>query len=328
VGWVLSLIRKQLKAPVLDTSLSLITPYLAFILAQSFGGSGVLAVVIAGLFLAYRSPSIQSAEARIAERLNWRTIDYLLQNAVFLFIGLNLVDIAQGAFTHSPGLWQTIGICFGILGALVVSRFVWVMTLTLLYRRGPRFLRGRSWSWRNGIAVSSAGIRGVVTLIAVYLLPEHTRGLEFLRFLALVVVVGTLLEGLLLPVIIRALKLPSPNYDQEHQERFALMSEAEQAGVDELEAHLTGDDEDEVVERLRMNAAFLEEAIALPKEDGREPRLAAYTRLRKTMIAAQRRAVLQARREGRYQEPAIESVLAAIDAEETALKLASPRKKA
>jgi len=286
----------------------------------------VLAVVIAGLFLAYRSPSIQSAEARIAERLNWRTIDYLLQNAVFLFIGLNLVDITKGAFTHSPGLWQTVGICAGILGALVVSRFVWVMTLTLLYRRGPRFLRGRSWSWRNGVAVSSAGIRGVVTLIAVYLLPAHTPGLEFLRFLALVVVVGTLLEGLLLPMIIRALKLPSPNYDQEHQERFALMSEAEQAGVDELEAHLTGDDEDEVIERLRMNAAFLEEAIALPKEDGREPRLAAYTRLRKTMIAAQRSAVLQARREGRYQEPAIESVLAAIDAEETALKLASPRK--
>ena len=142
------------------------------------------------------------------------------------------------------------------------------------------------------------------------------------------VVVGTLLEGLLLPLIIRGLKLPSPNYDQEHQERFALMAEAEQAGVDELESRLTGDDDDVVIERLRMNAAFLEDAIALPKEDGREPRLAAYTRLRKTMIAAQRAAVLQARRENRYQEPAIESVLAAIDAEETALRLATPRKKA
>jgi CPA1 family monovalent cation:H+ antiporter len=82
-----------------------------------------------------------------------------------------------------------------------------------------------------------------------------------------------------------------------------------------------------VIDRLRMDAAFLEEAIGLPMEEGREPRLAAYTRLRKTMIAAQRAAVLQARREGRYQEPAIESVLAAIDAEETALKLAGPRKK-
>ena len=87
-------------------------------------------------------------------------------------------------------------------------------------------------------------------------------------------------------------------------------------------------DEQEVLERLRRNSTFLEEAIALPKTEGVEPRLVAYTRLRKTMIAAQRAAVLQARREGRYQEPAIISVLAAIDAEETALRLASPRKKA
>jgi CPA1 family monovalent cation:H+ antiporter len=328
VGWVFSMIRKQLRSPVLDTSLSLIIPYLAFIVAQSFGGSGVLAVVLSGLFLAYRSPSIQSAEARIAERLNWRTIDYLLQNAVFLFIGLNLHDITAGAVHDSPGLWQTVGICAGILAALIVSRFIWVMTLTLLYRRGPGFLRPRSWSWRNGVAVSSAGIRGVVTLIAVYLLPSSTRDLDFLRFLALVVVVGTLLEGLLLPLIIRALKLPAPNYDQEHQERFALMAEAEQAGVDQLEANRTNDDSDEVVERLRLNSAFLEESIARPKVEGIEPPLAAYNRLRKSMIAAERDAVLRARRENRYQEPAIESVLAAIDAEETALKLASPRKKA
>jgi CPA1 family monovalent cation:H+ antiporter len=327
VGWMLSIIRRRLRAPVLDTGLSLITPYLAFIVAQSFGGSGVLAVVIAGLFLGYRSPSVQSAEARIAERLNWRTIDFLLQNAVFLFIGLNLVDITRGAFRDSPGLWPTVGICAGLLLVLVLSRFVWVFAVTLLYRRGPRLLRARSWSWRNGVAVGSAGIRGVVTLIAVFLLPAQTPHLEFLRFLALVVVVGTLLEGLLLPTVIRALKLPTPNYDQEHQERFALMAEAEQAGVDHLEAHRSSDDEDEVLERLRMNSAFLEEAIALPKVEGREPRLSAYTRLRKEMIAAQREAVLTARREGRYQEPAINAVLAAIDAEETALRLASPKKK-
>lgn len=328
VGWVLSMIRKQLRAPVLDTSLSLITPYLAFILAQSFGGSGVLAVVIAGLLLAYRSPSIQSAEARIAERLNWRTVDYLLQNAVFLFIGLNLREIYVGGIKGGPGLWPTIGICLGILLALIVSRVVWTLLVTTFYRHGPAFVRARSWSWRNAVAVSSAGIRGVVTLIAAYLLPVGTPNLEFLRFLALVVVVGTLLEGLLLPLIIRALRLPAPNYDQEHQERFALMAEAEQAGVDELEANRSDGDSDEVVDRLRLNSAFLEESIARPKVDGVEPPLAAYNRLRKIMIAAERAAVLRARRENRYQEPAIESVLAAIDAEETALKLASPRKKA
>jgi len=124
------------------------------------------------------------------------------------------------------------------------------------------------------------------------------------------------------------LKLPTPNYDQEHQERFALMAEAEQAGVDKLLADRAPTDSDEVIERLRLNSVFLEESIAQPKQDGVEPTLAAYNRLRKLMIGAERSAVLRARREGRYQEPAIEAVLAAIDAEETALKLASPRKKA
>ena len=247
---------------------------------------------------------------------------------MFLFIGLNLRTITEGAVHGGPGLWPTVGICAAILLTLIVARFIWVLGLTLVYRRGPKFLRGRSWSWRNGVAVSSAGIRGVVTLIAVFLLPPETKDLEFLRFLALVVVIGTLLEGLLLPVVIRALKLPSPNYDQEHQERFALMAEAEQAGVDDLDARRTDTDDDAVVERLRLNAAFLEEAIARPKEEGVESQLTAYNRLRKSMITAERAAVLKARREGRYQEPAVISVLAAIDAEETALKLASPRKKA
>ncbi len=320
IGWVLSLIRSQLHAPVLDTSLSLITPYLAFIAASVLQGSGVLAVVIAGLFLGYRSPTVQSAEARIAERINWRTIEYLLENAVFLFIGLSLRGIVTATAHSGPGLWPTIGICVGVLLALIVSRFLWVFGLTLLYRRGPSFLRARSWSWRNAVAVSSAGIRGVVTLVAVFLLPPFPER-AFLQFLAFVVVFATLLEGLLLPVIIRALRLPAPNFAQEMLERHNLLAEAEAAGVQELDAAATDGDPPLIVDRLRSNATFQSETLAAEAPDGgAEHPLQTYGRLRAAMIAAQRRAVLQARREGRYQEAAILSVLATIDAEETALR--------
>ncbi|BDZ47295.1 cation:proton antiporter [Naasia aerilata] len=102
VGAVIAEIRKRLNSAVLDTSLSLVTPYIAFIPAQLLHGSGVLAVVLAGLLLGYRSPSIQSAEARIAERLNWRTIRFLLENAVFLLIGLSLAGIVREAIRDSP----------------------------------------------------------------------------------------------------------------------------------------------------------------------------------------------------------------------------------
>ncbi|WP_082467580.1 Na+/H+ antiporter [Leifsonia sp. Leaf264] len=327
IGWGLSEVRKRLRAPVLDTSLSLITPYLAFIIAQAIGGSGVLAVVVAGILLGYRSPTVQSAEARIAERLNWKTIQFLLENAVFLFIGLNLAGIVEGASTAGPGLWPTVLICLGILLTLIVSRFVWVFALTWLYRHGPRFLRVRQWSWRNATAVSAAGIRGVVTLIAVFLLPPETPQREFLQFLAFVVVVGTLLEGLALPRLLKVLKLPTPDYTQEHSERMLLMAEAEDAGVVRLEQERTDDDELEVIDRLRANAAFLAEALQNPPTTGGEPRPVAYTRLRKVMIEAQREAVLKARHEGRYQEAAVLSVLAAIDAEETALRTAGPKAK-
>lgn len=59
------------------------------------------------------------------------------------------------------------------------------------------------------------------------------------------------------------------------------MAEAEQAGVDDLETHLTDVDEKVVVERLRRNSTFLAESIAVAPKEGREPRLAAYTRRRK-----------------------------------------------
>ncbi len=323
VGWVLSLIRRQLHAPVLDTSISLVTPYLAFILAQLLHGSGVLAVVIAGLFLGYRSPSVQSAEARVAEGINWRTIEYLLENAVFLFIGLNLRPIVTAAVKHGPGLGPTVVACVGILLALAASRFAWTFALTLLYRHGPRAIRARSWSWKSATAVSSAGIRGVVTLVAAFLLPEDLAARPFLQFLAFVVVFGTLLEGLLLPTILRALRLPPPNLAQELDERRNLMAEAKIAGTAALDEVVVDTDPTDVVAQLRSAAEFHGALDGVQAEEGVEHPLRAYKRLRQAMIVAEREAVLQARREGRYQEPAVLAVLASIDAEESALRVAN-----
>ncbi|PXA70820.1 Na+/H+ antiporter [Cryobacterium arcticum] len=326
VGFMLAAIRKQLRAPVLDTSLSLITPFLAFILGELVHGSGVLAVVIAGLYLGYRAPVIQSAEARIAESINWRTIQFLLENAVFLFIGLNLESILEGAVSTGPGLWPTVWISLALFGALLVSRFIWMAVTTSVYRYGPRRLRERGWSWRTGVAVSFAGMRGVVTLAAVFLLPPETPGRAFLQFLAFVMVVGTLLQGLALPWIIRRLRLPPPDKNQERIEAQMLLAEAQTAGLARLDAEVTDADEERVIGRLRINAVFLADAIDNPAPEEAEPLPAAYARLRRAMIEAERDAVLAARAEGRYQEPAIRSALAFIDVEETALKAGSPKR--
>ena len=233
VGVVVAFVRKRLKAPVLDTSLALVTPYIAFILAQLTGGSGVLAVVIAGLFLGYKAPTIQSAEARIAEQINWRTVQFLLENAVFLFIGLNLATIVEAAVATAPGFWTTLGICLGVLAVIVLSRFAFMLGFYAFYRFGPNRFRQRGINLRTTVAVSVAGIRGVVTLAAVFLLPAATPGREFLQFLAFVVVTGTLLGGLFLPAVIRKLRLPRPDLAQEEGEMLRLVTEAQQAGLGE-----------------------------------------------------------------------------------------------
>lgn len=320
VGWALSLIRRQLRSPVLDTSLGLITPYLAFIPSQFLHGSGILSVVVAGLYLGYRSPAIQTAEARIAETINWRTIEFLLENAVFLFIGLELSSILNSAFRSGITVAETIWISIAVLIALFLARLLWMVGTTALYRYGPQRLRERGWTWQTGIAVSFAGIRGVVTLAAVFLLPEETPHREFLQLLAFVVVVATLLEGLALPWVIRRLRLPPPDFAQEASEMQRLLAEAQSAGLEHLESQVTGDEDDRVIERLRINAVFLSDALENPTPDDTEDPPIEYSRLRRSMIVAERQAVLDARAEGRYQEAAVRSVLAFLDAEESALK--------
>ena len=95
--------------------------------------------------------------------------------------------------------------------------------------------------------------------------------------------------------------------------------------MDRLDEIATDADEERVIRQLRPIAGFLAEALEHPAADGREPASGAFNRLRSVMIAAEREAVLPARREGRYQEPAVQAVLAAIDAEETALRARHPR---
>ena len=129
------------------------------------------------------------------------------------------------------------------------------------------------WAWGNGVAVASAGVRGVVTLAAVFLLPPETPMREYLQFLAFVVVVASLLGGLALPAIIRRLKLPKPSYAQELTERRLLMAEARQAGIDRLDAQPVADDEQRVVDLLRTDAGFLGETLDTYGPDASIPQL-------------------------------------------------------
>ena len=97
---VLAFIRKRIDDPVLDTTLSFAAPYVAFLPAEEIKASGVLAVVVTGLLLGHKSPQLQSARSRIAENINWRTVQFLLENVVFLLIGLQVRGLVNSVREH------------------------------------------------------------------------------------------------------------------------------------------------------------------------------------------------------------------------------------
>jgi CPA1 family monovalent cation:H+ antiporter len=321
VGFVLGLVRGKLAAPVLDTSLSLVPPYIAFLLAQSLHGSGALAVVVAGLFLGYRAPSFQSAQARVAEELNWRTIQFIVENLVFLLIGLTLPQAVRGAAASGIPVGQLVGIAVALLASVVITRLIWGAIVTPLFRYGPARLRRVGWPWATVVPWTLAGVRGVVTLAAVFLLPEQTPDRAVLQLFAFVIVIGTLLLALPIPRILRRTGLVMTAFDQERIEAELLMAEAKAAGLELVREHAAERADPRVLERLTADAEFVSSSVDAGPTPAGESLNAAYAALRIKLFQAERKAVLQARAEGRYQEAAVRTVMHIIDAEETAARV-------
>jgi CPA1 family monovalent cation:H+ antiporter len=149
VGFVSVWVRSKLSDPVLDTALSVVVPFAAFAPTEALHGSGVLAVVIAGLYTGHAAPRQFSAQARISDQINWRTIQFLLENGVFLLIGLELRTLIGDVQNPEVlSVWNAIGIGLIAMLSLVVIRFVLIVPLILgLRRRAERAERAVLREW-------------------------------------------------------------------------------------------------------------------------------------------------------------------------------------
>lgn len=316
-------VRSRVHDSVTDTTISLVAPFATYLAAEAVHASGVLAVVIVGLFLGHKSPALQSASSRLAEQTNWRTIMFVLENAVFLLIGLQVSDVVRRAVEGDDlGSPRLVFISLAVLGATVASRIVWVFAATAAYRFGPAPMRRVAWSWSHAALVSWAGMRGVVSLAAAFVLPAETPHREVLVLAALAVVGGTLLvNGTTLPWLVRRLDLPGPNPAEDALEEAALLSKATRAGLARLEELKREGDDPSVIERLeerarsRADAAW--ERLGAPSDN--ETPSETYRRLRQEMLHAERHVVLEARDTGKVDDEVLSDVLAMLDAEESLL---------
>jgi CPA1 family monovalent cation:H+ antiporter len=318
-AFVLGLIRRRIDDAVLDTTLSFAAPYVAFLPAQEIKASGALAVVVTGLILGHMAPQWQSASSRIAENINWRTVQFLLENVVFLLIGLQIRPLIKSVANEDLTWTQVVWPCLAVLGVTIAARVIWMFGVVTIMRT----LRMRVWDWRVTSIVSWAGMRGVVSLAAVFLLPQDTPERALLALAAFSVVAGTLLvQGLTLPWVVTRLNLPGPDVAEDALQAAGLVTAAARAGLAVLDEIATEDDPPEVLNELRGRASKrsnrLWEQLGRPQTE-LEPPAAAYRRLRLQMLSAERGSILQARDSGVYDDEVLRVALQAIDLEESML---------
>ena len=313
---VLAWIRRQITDTTVSVAISYLTPWLAYLPAEAIHASGVFAVVICGVLLAHQAPSIQTAASRVSERLNWQSLQYVLESVVFLLIGLEVRTIVEGVRI------RTVVVAILVLLTVMALRPVYVMTIGFISWRlrpaDPNNLRPR-----EAAVVSWAGMRGVVTLAAAFLLPEQTPQREALIFIALFVTIGTLIiQGFSLSTVARALHLHGPDPREDALQLAQIIQAATQAGDRRLEHDLTGrsDIPENVVESLRRqneNRANLAwEQLGRPDHDTDTP-TEEYRRLRLSMLDAERAKVLKMRDNALADHALLANVLEQLDIEES-----------
>lgn len=314
-------IRPFIDDVLITTAISFTVPFIAYVAAEEIHASGVLAVVVAGLLIGHKSPVTQSGTARLSERINWATVQFLLENAVFLLIGLQVKLIVEGVATDSLGparVWMGCGLV--LLGVLVL-RPIWVFPATYLPRLIPAVRRVDPPPPASYPAVISwAGMRGVVTLAAVFAIPEGVPHRPVLVLAALTVVFGTLIvQGFTLPGLVRLLKMRGEDPREDLLQQAVVLQDTADAGLAALEQARLPDDPPDVIDGLqrRMEQRRLAawELLGRPESDGETPSQRFRT-LRLVMLQAERDRVLELRSEGHLPPKVLSDVLEVLDVEE------------
>ena len=217
-----------------EITLSLATPYMAYLAAESVHASGVLSAVVCGLYLGRKNSEILSINARLESSAVWKTLEFGLNGLVFILMGLQLPLILGGIHNLSAGQLARYGATFAIL--VIALRIIWVypgaaiaywIRHKLLHQEGPKP------DVKQIFIVGWTGMRGVLSLAAAISLPTVLQdGSPFpqrnvIIFLTFCVIFATLvLQGLTLPAVIRKLGLSASSAlnMEEQQARLLILN--------------------------------------------------------------------------------------------------------
>jgi CPA1 family monovalent cation:H+ antiporter len=329
IGYVIRRIRRPLDNPPLEITIAFLTGYLTFLPAAAAGVSGVLAVVTAGVYMGWYTPELTTVQTRLQGQGFWEIVQFLLNVLLFGLVGLQLRPILDDL--SGSGGWSLVWNAAVIFAAVVALRFVWIYPATYLPRRWIRRVRERDPSppWQYPTFIAWNGMRGAVTIAAALLVPLTTDAgspmpaRDRIVFFAFAVVLGTLVvQGLSMPLVIRALRLEADD-SADAEEALARIRSAE-AALARLE-ELQQEDWvlDDTAARIRGQYRFRIDrftARSNPDGDGKiEKRSLKYQRLRRELLETERRAVVQLRNAGEISDEVMRRVERDLDLEASRL---------
>jgi CPA1 family monovalent cation:H+ antiporter len=325
-AWVAAKLHRKITDSLLDDAVSLLTPFVVVIVAERLRTSSIVAVVICGLYLGHRIPYLLSPTSRLQMEAVWRMVTFLLEGVVFLLVGLQLRTIGSDMET---GVGTTIGVTAAVIGTLLIVRFLWMYPATYLPRLVPR-IRERETRPPLGVptVISWAGMRGVVTLAAAQTLTAPTAENHLPRypinlfiFIAFCVIVATLLlQGTTLSWLAQRLGVRQDTSTADALAEAGVQHQASRAALEALEANADGAPPS-VVDRLRaLVESRSNNAWERLGNQQQETPSAAYGRLRREMIGAERRVFKIARNEGRIPEEVLTRAQRDLDLEESLLQ--------
>ena len=323
-------LRTHLTEALLQNTLSLLIPFVAYAVAEQVHASGVLAVVVVALYLGHRAWEVDFA-TRLQEEAVWKMVAFVLESAVFALIGLQLPVVLKGLgeYEGADAAWYALAVFL----VVAVARFVWVYPATFLPRLSARVrAREGELSWKGPFVIGWAGMRGVVSLAIAFSIPLTVHGGEpfpernLILFLTFTTVIGTLVvQGVSLPPLIRLLKFPA--HDVQAETLAEANAQAQASRVAELRLDdLLADERNALpaplADRLRMvlerrrNAVW--ERLGQVNPVTGETVDDTYRRLSREMISAEREVFVRLR-DGRYiDDEMLRTLLRRLDLEEAA----------
>jgi CPA1 family monovalent cation:H+ antiporter len=317
MGYIVAELRKRIDDPPTEISISLATAYLAYLPAAAVGASGVLAAVTAGVYLGWRSPELITPSTRLQLFSVWEIVQFVLNAVLFTLVGLQLPAVMDGISDISAAVLVRDA-------ALVIATVLVIRALAVV-----PFAIIRSHFWEGtwfapAAAITWTGMRGAVTLAAALALPQFPER-DLVIFLAFAVVVFTVVvQGLTLPALIRGLSFyDDGRLELKEAKARILAAKAAIQRIEELreEEWVRGESADRMIGlyefRIRRFRARFDD-----DDDGAiDEQSAAYQRLRRLILDAERTEIYRLRREGTIDDPTMHRIERDLDLEDARLEI-------